>query len=217
MVLRLLFVEENAERMEKETEWEGVWCSTSRNIDPGGGRGGRGGGSGETLKVQIDYGPRNSCLRAINEFFSRQFFFFFFSILSSFNRPILGKKRWPVLRPTIYRSILAVSRPPSPSFRIASASLYAPRDGYLLNARVPFVPAVYDQLRTTSTKFHVSLGQIEFARPRKRPSRSQSPVPSILTILASRNSIIKYAPPQHPNRLTFSNIPYIYIYSIKFN
>lgn len=196
-----------------------VVFDVASNIDPGG----RGGWGEEVAKLwksrSISGREIRVCARLMN-FFRGNFFFFFFSILSSFNRPILGKKRWPMLRSTIYRSIRAVSRPPSPSFRIASASLYAPRDGYLLNARVPFVPAVYDQLRTTSTKFHVSLGQIEFARPRKRPSRSQSPVPSILTILASRNSIIKYAPPQHPNRLTFSNIPYIYIYipsTIKFN
>lgn len=73
----------------------------------------------------------------------------------------------------LYSPLPFVSHPP----------LRSTRDGYLLNARVPFVPAVYEQLRTTSTKFHVSLDQIEFARPRKRPSRSQSPVPSILTSL----------------------------------
>lgn len=113
---------------------------------------------------------------AIDEFFLGNIFFY------PFHRSILGKKRC-CGRPFIdlYSPLPFVSHPP----------LRSTRDGYLLNARVPFVPAVYEQLRTTSTKFHVSLDQIEFARPRKRPSRSQSPVPSILTILASRNSIIK--------------------------
>lgn len=118
-----------------------------------------------------------------------------------------------MLRSTIYRSILGSLAPPLPFTFVSHPPLRSTRDGYLLNARVPFVPAVYEQLRTTSTKFHVSLGQIEFARPRKRPSRSQSPVPSILTILAPRNSIIKYPPLTSIQPvLPFPIFLYIYIY-----
>lgn len=117
------------------------------------------------------------------------------------------------MRSTIYRSILGSLAPPLPFTFVSHPPLRSTRDGYLLNARVPFVPAVYEQLRTTSTKFHVSLGQIEFARPRKRPSRSQSPVPSILTILAPRNSIIKYPPLTSIQPvLPFPIFLYIYIY-----
>lgn len=102
----------------------------------------------------------------------------------------------------LYSPLPFVSHPP----------LRSTRDGYLLNARVPFVPAVYEQLRTTSTKFHVSLDQIEFARPRKRPSRSQSPVPSILTSLPETrlsNTLLRNI---YPSYLFQYSCVYIYIY-----
>ena len=101
----------------------------------------------------------------------------------------------------LYSPLPFVSHPP----------LRSTRDGYLLNARVPFVPAVYEQLRTTSTKFHVSLDQIEFARPRKRPSRSQSPVPSILTSLPETrlsNTLLRNI---YPSYLFQYSCVYIYI------
>lgn len=104
----------------------------------------------------------------------------------------------------LYSPLPFVSHPP----------LRSTRDGYLLNARVPFVPAVYEQLRTTSTKFHVSLDQIEFARPRKRPSRSQSPVPSILTSLPETrlsNTLLRNI---YPSYLFQYSCVYIYIFSI---
>lgn len=174
MVL-LLFVEENAERMERKwgsVEFErGVrrrvtsfWVKKWRNFES-------------------PVPDRFLAVKLMN------FFYIFFSMLSARKEKVADVA---VDHLSIYTRL---SRPPPLPFTFVShPPLRSTRDGYLLNARVPFVPAVYEQLRTTSTKFHVSLGQIEFARPRKRPSRSQSPVPSILTILAPRNSIIKYPP-----------------------
>lgn len=174
MVL-LLFVEENAERMERKwgsVEFErGVrrrvtsfWVKKWRNFES-------------------PVPDRFLAVKLMNFFYV-----FFFNAFRSerkggrcCGRPFID----------LYSTL---SPPPLPFTFVSHPPLRSTRDGYLLNARVPFVPAVYEQLRTTSTKFHVSLGQIEFARPRKRPSRSQSPVPSILTILAPRNSIIKYPP-----------------------
>lgn len=174
MVL-LLFVEENAERMERKwgsVEFErGVrrrvtsfWVKKWRNFES-------------------PVPDRFLAVKLMNFFYV-----FFFNAFRSerkggrcCGRPFID----------LYSTL---SPPPLPFTFVSHPPLRSTRDGYLLNARVPFVPAVYEQLRTTSTKFHVSLGQIEIARPRKRPSRSQSPVPSILTILAPRNSIIKYPP-----------------------
>lgn len=134
---------------------------------------------------------------AIDEFFLDNIFFYPFHRLERKGGRCCGR---PFI--DLYSPLPFVSHPP----------LRSTRDGYLLNARVPFVPAVYEQLRTTSTKFHVSLDQIEFARPRKRPSRSQSPVPSILTSLPETrlsNTLLRNI---YPSYLFQYSCVYIYIY-----
>lgn len=195
MVLGLLFVP-SSKRMLKEWKgsveldsYPGTWCSTSRNIV-----------LGEKLRKPSSRSISGREIRGDRWIFSRQYFFFILSTAQSLER----KGGRCCGRPFIdlYSPLPFVSHPP----------LRSTRDGYLLNARVPFVPAVYEQLRTTSTKFHVSLDQIEFARPRKRPSRSQSPVPSILTSLPETrlsNTLLRNI---YPSYLFQYSCVYIYIY-----
>lgn len=82
-----------------------TWCSTSRNIV-----------LGEKVAKLRKSSSRSISGREIDEFF----LCFFFQCFP------LGKKRWPMLRSTIYRSILGSLAPPpfpSPSFRILRFAL----------------------------------------------------------------------------------------------